>query len=127
MSRTRVVGWGPFPWPGEKKRRERAEREATELMELVHRPREKWRVGEHYGIHVYAGDRPVGTFHDPADALRAVTAVNERTTDESDQRNHVPDVQSDHRRARVESDLGERREGTAHPDAGVESDPPPQP
>ncbi len=40
-----------------------------------------WRVGRHYGIHVYeasaAGDdRPVATFHDPADAERAVRAVN---------------------------------------------------
>jgi hypothetical protein len=39
---------------------------------------ERWRVGEHYGIHVYAGDRPVATFHTVADAKRAVEAVNER-------------------------------------------------
>lgn len=42
----------------------------------------RWRVGEHYGIHVYevdpdgAVDRPVGTFHRPVDAAMAVVAVN---------------------------------------------------
>jgi hypothetical protein len=36
----------------------------------------RWRVGRHYGIHVYEGDEPVATFHDPARALRAVAAVN---------------------------------------------------
>lgn len=35
-----------------------------------------WRVGSHYGIHVYEGDRPVATFHDAADARRCVEAVN---------------------------------------------------
>jgi hypothetical protein len=35
-----------------------------------------WRVGEHYGIHVYEGDRPVATFHDPRDATLAIQAVN---------------------------------------------------
>lgn len=35
-----------------------------------------WRVGAHYGIHVYEGERPVATFHDPADAQRAVDAIN---------------------------------------------------
>lgn len=35
-----------------------------------------WRIGKHYGIHVYEGDRPVATFHDAADAERAVAAVN---------------------------------------------------
>ena len=35
-----------------------------------------WRVGSHYGIHVYAGDVPVATFHRAEDALRAVVAVN---------------------------------------------------
>jgi hypothetical protein len=39
-----------------------------------------WRVGQHYGIHVYevtaAGDdRPVATFHRAEDAARAVAAV----------------------------------------------------
>ena len=53
---------------------------------------EQWRVGEHYGIHVYevgevwnhdevdvgekADDRPVATFHRPADAALAVERVN---------------------------------------------------
>ena len=37
---------------------------------------DRWRVGQHYSIHVYEGDRPVATFHDPADAQRAVDAVN---------------------------------------------------
>ncbi len=36
-----------------------------------------WRVGEHYGIHVYEGDRPVGTFSTSEDALRAVAALDE--------------------------------------------------
>jgi hypothetical protein len=37
---------------------------------------EPWRVGSHYAIHVYQGERPVATFHDPADAARAVAAAN---------------------------------------------------
>ncbi len=37
---------------------------------------ERWRVGAHYGIHVYAGDVPVATFHRAEDAARAVAAVN---------------------------------------------------
>jgi hypothetical protein len=43
---------------------------------------EPWRVGTSWGIHVYQGEkgspgeRPVATFHDPADAQRAVDAVN---------------------------------------------------
>lgn len=36
----------------------------------------QWRVGQHYGIHIYEGDRPVATFHRPEDAKRAVAAVN---------------------------------------------------
>src|SRR3954463_16172050 len=36
----------------------------------------EWRVGNHYQIHVYEGDRPVATFHNPEDAQRAVQAVN---------------------------------------------------
>lgn len=35
-----------------------------------------WRVGEHYGIHVYEGDRPVATFHQALDAEIAVDSVN---------------------------------------------------
>lgn len=33
-----------------------------------------WRVGQHYGIHVYEGDRPVATFHRAEDAAAAVEA-----------------------------------------------------
>lgn len=41
------------------------------------RPRSTpWRVGQHYGIHVYEGDRPVATSHRSEDAERAVAAVN---------------------------------------------------
>jgi hypothetical protein len=36
----------------------------------------EWRVGEHYGIHVYEGDRPVATFHNSRDAYAAVDAHN---------------------------------------------------
>ncbi|KAA2211669.1 hypothetical protein [Teichococcus oryzae] len=36
----------------------------------------RWRVGRHYGIHVYEGQRPVATFHWEDDAARAVAAVN---------------------------------------------------
>jgi hypothetical protein len=36
----------------------------------------RWRVGQHYGIHVYEDQRPVATFHTVADARRAVDAVN---------------------------------------------------
>lgn len=39
-------------------------------------PRPAWRVGEHYGIHVYEGDRPVATFHTAVDAHVAVQAYN---------------------------------------------------
>jgi hypothetical protein len=31
-----------------------------------------WRVGSHYGIHVYEGQRPVATFHTVLDARRCV-------------------------------------------------------
>jgi len=34
-----------------------------------------WRVGRHYPIHVYEGDRPVATFHTAIDARRAVAAL----------------------------------------------------
>lgn len=37
-----------------------------------------WRVGKHYGIHVYDGDRPVATFHLEEDAKRAVEAMDEK-------------------------------------------------
>jgi hypothetical protein len=36
----------------------------------------RWRVGRHYPIHVYEGDRPVGTMLTATDAARAVAAVN---------------------------------------------------
>lgn len=36
-----------------------------------------WRVGGHYGIHVYQGDLPVATFFRPEDAARTVQAVND--------------------------------------------------
>ena len=35
-----------------------------------------WRVGAHYGIHVYDGDVPIATFHTAADAAAAVAAHN---------------------------------------------------
>jgi hypothetical protein len=35
-----------------------------------------WRVGQHYGIHVYAGDVPIATFHTVSDARRAVEDHN---------------------------------------------------
>jgi hypothetical protein len=34
-----------------------------------------WRLGSHYQIHVYAGERPVATFHTVEDARRCVSAV----------------------------------------------------
>lgn len=34
-------------------------------------PCEVWRVGTHYGIHLYEGTRPVATFHRPEDAALA--------------------------------------------------------
>jgi len=37
---------------------------------------DRWRVGEHYGIHVYCGDSPVATFFTPGEARRAVEAHN---------------------------------------------------
>lgn len=36
----------------------------------------KWRVGSHYGVHVYEGDRPVATFFQAEDAQAAVDAMN---------------------------------------------------
>jgi hypothetical protein len=35
-----------------------------------------WRVGRHYNIHVYEGERPVATFFSPEDAALAVKMVN---------------------------------------------------
>lgn len=35
-----------------------------------------WRVGQHYQIHVYEGDRPVATFHTAIDAWQAVRDHN---------------------------------------------------
>jgi len=37
---------------------------------------DRWRVGGHYGIHVYCGDSPVATFFTPGEARRAVEAHN---------------------------------------------------
>ncbi len=37
---------------------------------------DRWRVGEHYGIHVYCGESPVATFFTPGEARRAVEAHN---------------------------------------------------
>lgn len=49
-------------------------------MTAVNRPDSgPWRVGEHYGLHVYAGDTPVATFHRAEDAARAVAAINADT------------------------------------------------
>lgn len=39
-----------------------------------------WRVGNHYQIHVYEGDRPVATFHTVQDAHQAVTDHNNEFT-----------------------------------------------
>jgi hypothetical protein len=36
----------------------------------------EWRVGRHYGVHVYEGDRPVATFFTVDDARRAVDDHN---------------------------------------------------
>lgn len=38
--------------------------------------RKPWRVGNHYNIHVYAGDTPVATFHRPEWAMQAVADHN---------------------------------------------------
>lgn len=35
-----------------------------------------WRVGTHYGVHVYEGQNPVATFFNSVDATEAVAAVN---------------------------------------------------
>jgi hypothetical protein len=43
-----------------------------------------WRVGSHYGIHVYEGERPVATFHRAEDAAAAVHAFNLRKSSDSD-------------------------------------------
>lgn len=36
-----------------------------------------WRVGTHYSVHVYEGQRPIATFFTSADARLAVQAYNE--------------------------------------------------
>lgn len=54
-----------------------------------------WRVGNHYGIHVYEGDRPVATFHDPADAERAVQVVNVAGAEPRNRRDLIRDVVMD--------------------------------
>jgi DNA repair exonuclease SbcCD ATPase subunit len=41
-----------------------------------------WRVGNHYGIHVYEDQRPVATFHAEEDARRCVQAVNAQRSDD---------------------------------------------
>lgn len=37
----RIVGWGPFPFPGEKKRRQRAQERAEEMMRATQRLRDR--------------------------------------------------------------------------------------
>lgn len=46
------------------------------MSDLADQARASWRIGEHYQIHVYEGERPVATFHAVVDAKRAVDAVN---------------------------------------------------
>lgn len=41
-----------------------------------------YRVGEHYGIHVYEDERPVATFHDADEAARFVLAMNRESGQE---------------------------------------------
>jgi hypothetical protein len=45
-------------------------------------PEARYRVGEHYGIHVYEGDRPVATFFNPEEAALFVAAVNAAMSDD---------------------------------------------
>ena len=52
------------------------DRQCAEAVAGVMVPAEPWRIGSHYGIHVYAGDRPVATFHYNEEAAIAVAAVN---------------------------------------------------
>jgi hypothetical protein len=47
--------------------------------------RARYRVGSHYGIHVYEGNRPVATFHDAGEAASFVAVANAAT------HNAVPD------------------------------------
>lgn len=53
-----------------------ARADGLSVPRLAARPSE-WRVGNHYGIHVYEDGRPIATFHRAEDAVRAVAAVNE--------------------------------------------------
>ena len=50
-----------------------------------------YRTGRSFGIHVYDGDRPVATFHDPDEAARFVAAINQADpmTDHLDQENDM--------------------------------------
>jgi hypothetical protein len=101
-----------------------------------------WRVGTHYGVHVYevrvtVDDRPVATFHDKKDAALACEAVNQFSISLEDQiagevARRVENVHRSyaaeaHRHAqevgRLKATLGELREalttiyGTAEPHA----------
>lgn len=62
---------------------------------------ERWRVGSHYGIHVYQGDRPVATFHDPEDAARAVRAVNDPANGQAEAYKTVTKIDMDGSRAAI--------------------------
>ena len=44
-----------------------------------------WRVGTHYGIHVYDGERPVATFFRAGEAERAVALYNAALAQEGSQ------------------------------------------
>lgn len=55
---------------------------STQELAVTAPSRPIWRVGRHYGIHVYEGDRPVATFFREEDAREAVAEVNAARRDQ---------------------------------------------
>lgn len=79
-----IVDDAVIPWDSADERfKDAARTDATTVLRaalphLTAAPASSWRVGSHYGIHVYEGDRPVATFHTVADAKQAVSDHNVR-------------------------------------------------
>jgi hypothetical protein len=73
-----------------------------------------WRVGTHYGIHLYAGDEPIGTMLTPELAEAAAEAHNAVTGDGTvkisgeDPRREYEDALAAHSRALAEYERAER-------------------
>ncbi len=73
-----------------------------------------WRVGTHFGIHLYAGDEPLGTMLTPELAAAAAEAHNAAIGDGTvrisgeDQRREYEDALAAHSQALAETERTER-------------------